>query len=149
MLSRAGSSNRGEPGRTRSFRAPVRGLILNENLADMQPQGAIVLENWTPIARGVKVRKGSELHATIGTDPVESLMAYYQGATKKLFAAGGGGIYDVTSPANPMVAPSADVSGQTGDAWVSVNFRTTGGSYMTCVNGADSCSFTMARHGPR
>lgn len=142
MLSRSGGpSNRQGKGITsqnRAYRAPVRGLVLNENLASAKPQGAIVLENWTPIARGAKMRKGSRINATVGTSPVESMMAYNSGTTKKKFAASNGKIFNVTSVADPLVAPAADVSGLTANYWSYVNFTTSGGGYMPCVNGADS-----------
>lgn len=142
MLSRSGGpSNAG--GRTvtsshKTFKAPVRGLVLNENLAATKPQGAIVLENWTPISRGAKMRKGSRLFATVGTEPVESMMSYYGGATKKLFAVSDGSIFEITSVADAEVAPTADVTGLTSNYFSYVNFTTSGGAYMPCVNGTDS-----------
>lgn len=141
MLSRAGgpSNARGKAktSREKTFRAPVRGLVLNENLAGAKPQGAIVLENWTPIARGARMRRGSRLHATVGTDPVESMMSYYSGTTKKKFAVSGGDIFDITSVADPLVAPTADVTGLNASYFNYVNFTTSGGGYMPCVNGSD------------
>ena len=65
-------------------------------------------------------------------------MSYFAGSTRKLFAASDGEIFDITSPADPDAAPSADVSGLTGNYWIGVNYRTSGGAYMVCVNGADS-----------
>jgi hypothetical protein len=141
MLSRAGGPSlrqQASADHVKSFRAPVRGLVLNENLAGSKPQGAIVLENWTPISRGARMRKGSHLHATVGTHPVESMLSYYAGATKKHFAVSNGSIFDVTSVADPEVAPAADVSGLSGSYFSYVNFTTSGGPYMPAVNGVDS-----------
>lgn len=141
MLSRAGGpTNHGGRGITsqhRSFPAPVRGLVLNENLARAKPQGAIVLDNWIPTSRGMRMRKGSRLFATVGTAPVESMLGYYGGSVKKLFAASNGKIFDITSVADPTIAPAADQSGLGANYWSSVNFTTSGTPYLVCVNGVD------------
>lgn len=138
MLSRGGGpSLNSSTSRQKTLRAPVRGLVLNENLAGAKPQGALVLENWTPIARGMRIRKGSRLFATVGTDPVESMMAYYAGATKKLFGVADGEIFNISNVADPEVAPTADVSGLGASYFSYVNFTTSGGAYMPCVNGVD------------
>ena len=44
---------------TTMLAAPTRGLIESENYAFMQPGGAVVLDNWAPTMRGVKLRGGS------------------------------------------------------------------------------------------
>lgn len=141
MFSRTGGpSNAGGRRKTssqKSFKAPVRGLVLNENLAGSGPQGAIVLENWTPLSRGIRMRKGSQKHATVGADPVESMLSYSAGTVKEFFAACDGSIYNVTSVADPDVPPSADVTGLTANYFASVNFTTSGGPYLVAVNGAD------------
>jgi len=141
MFSRAGGPSLAGGTRTtsrdKSFRAPIRGLVLNENLAGAKPQGALILENWTPISRGARMRRGSTLFATVGTDPVESMMSYFAGAAKKLFAVADGEIFDITSVADPEVAPTPDVTGLNGSYFSYVNFTTSGGPFMPCVNGAD------------
>lgn len=141
MFSRGGGpSNRGGrvvTSRDKAFQAPVRGLVLNENLAGSRALGAIVLENFTPISRGIRMRKGSRLNATVGAQPVESLMSYSAGTLKEFFAVSGGSIFNVTSVADPEVAPAAEVSGLTANYFSSVNFTTSGSSYLVGVNGAD------------
>lgn len=141
MFSRGGGpSRRGGRAATsdkKTFQAPVRGLVLNENLAGSRPLGAIVLENFTPISRGIRMRKGSRLNATVGTEPVESLMSYSAATVKKFFAASDGSIFNVTSVADPEVPPAADVTGLTANYFASVNFTTSGGPYLIAVNGAD------------
>lgn len=122
---------------SKSFKAPVRGLVLNENLAGSLPLGAIVLENFTPISRGIRMRKGSRLKATVGTEPVESLMAYSAGSAKKLFAVSDGRIFDITSVGDAETPPAADVSGLVASYFSSVNFTTSGTPYLVAVNGAD------------
>ncbi|MEC9266707.1 MAG: hypothetical protein VX464_11660 [Pseudomonadota bacterium] len=64
---------------------------------------------------------------------VKSLLPYDSGSTKKLFAAAGGYISDVTSadPASPSV------SGLSNDEWQHVNIGTSGGHFLWICNGAD------------
>ena len=40
--------------------APVRGLVLSENEAYMQPGGALVMDNWKPTLRGSALRGGCD-----------------------------------------------------------------------------------------
>lgn len=64
-------------------------------------------------------------------------LAPYDTSDSKLFAATASAIYDVTSPANPNVAPTAAVSGLSGGDWDSLQFTTPGDSFLMMVNGAD------------
>lgn len=88
--------------RARTFVPPTRGWIANENIAQANPAGARVLENWFPTQTGARVRGGSSLHATIGSDPVEAMFAYVAGATKRFFAADETDVYNITAPASPL-----------------------------------------------
>jgi hypothetical protein len=119
-----------------SFPAPTKGWWSAQGLATAQPGTAPVLENWFPTQTGVEMRSGCLLSATIGTDEVETLMAYI-GTSRKLFAADTAGIYNITSVADPDVAPAADVTGQTSGDYGWENFSTAGGYYMYAVNGAN------------
>ncbi len=113
--------------------APIGGLVTSQNIGAMQPGTAIVLNNWFPTRTSIRVRGGNILQATIGQEPIESLLAY-NGPTKKLFAATDGGIYDVSSP---VTDPAPDVAGQTSNYYSYVNFPTTGTHFMVAVNGTD------------
>ncbi len=120
------------------FYSPNRGWIRNEALGRAKAGGAEVLDNWFPTAEGCRMRKGSSKHATIA-DAVTHIASYEFGATQKLFATDEENIYDVTTPADPDVAPSADVGSQTSGDWSSVNFTTSNSSsFLVMVNGADS-----------
>lgn len=124
---------------SKTFAAPTRGLVLNENLARSKAGGAIILENFTPTSKGIKMRRGSAVFATVhATLPVESMMNYDAGTVKKLFAAANGSIFDITSVADPLVPPAASVTGQTSNYYSFVNFTATSGSYLFAVNGTDS-----------
>jgi hypothetical protein len=116
--------------------APVGGLVTSQNIGAMEPGTAIVLTNWFPTRTGTKVRGGNTLHATLGDAPVESIMNY-AGNTRAIFAAAGGNIYDVTSPADPTIPPDPAVEDQTSNYYSFINFATTGGYFMSVVNGTD------------
>lgn len=118
------------------FPAPTRGLILNEPLTRPQPGGARILDNWICDLSTIRVRKGYLKHATV-TDPATELFNYKDGSTEKLFATTADSIYDITSPADPDVAPTADVSAQTSGDYSHEQFGTAGGQYLYAVNGAD------------
>lgn len=119
------------------FVAPVRGLVLNENIAAVQPGSASVMENWFPTVTGIRPRAGTTKHATTGSLPVVSMWAYEIGSTKKLFAATETSIFEVFNPADPDVAPLADVTGQTAGYYATTAFQTAGGNFLYAVNGAD------------
>lgn len=121
--------------RTKSFPAPSRGWIRNDSIAQPKPGGAEVMDNWFPTAEGARMRKGSSLHATI--EAAVTHLAVYDAATPKFFAASAAAIYDITTPADPEVSPTADVSSLTGGDWSSAQFTTSGGTFLTMVNGAD------------
>lgn len=126
-----------EPLKVKTLAPPVRGLVLNENLSLMQPGAALVMDNWWPTDTGARLRGGKVKHATIDTDPVVSMWSYETASASKLFAATEDSIYDVTTPADPDVAPTADVTGQTGGYYGVQQFTTAGGDYLYAVNGAD------------
>jgi hypothetical protein len=127
-------------------------------------QGAAVLENCFPTATGVRMRRGSQRHAIIGDGslPVVSLFAYANGNNRKLFGATEAAIYDITTPeytgefflvdddgnflvdefGNFLVLEGdpipAEVDDLTGGAWITVQFATSGGTFLRMVNGADT-----------
>jgi hypothetical protein len=123
--------------RTMTIPAPVRGVIRNENIAMSKPAGAAVLENFFPTATGIVTRRGKRKHATLSAGPVVSLITYVYGSAAKLFAANGSGIFDATTPASPTT-PLTAVSGTgtiTNGNFSAVQFSTTGGDFLVCVNG--------------
>jgi len=117
--------------------SPKNGLVLDSSLAEMPPFSAIDLVNGFPTRRGIRVRGGMQKTATIG-NPVESLFTFRTSAINKLFAAGGGGIYDVTSLADPDVAPAPSITGQTSDYYSTTMFSAGGGDYVLVCNGSDA-----------
>jgi hypothetical protein len=124
--------------KTKTFPAPKRGWIKNETLIQAMPDGAEALDNFFPTAQGARLRKGNSLHATIG-DAVKQLMTWKSGGTEILLAASATAIYDITTPADPAVSPTASVTGLTNGDWSYTQFANSGGDYLMAVNGADAC----------
>ena len=120
-----------------SLPAPTGGWDAVNSLADMPEDRAVVLDNWVPYPDDVRVRRGSQPHATgLGSGVVESLLVYngLTNATSKMFAGANSRIYDVTSSG----AASASVTGLSNNRWQSTNFTLSGGThYLWACNGAD------------
>lgn len=120
-----------------TFVAPRGGWVTSQNLVQSPPGTAQVLENWRPTTTGISLRGGSRTHATINSTGVISMIAYNPTGAQKLFAADVTSVYDITTVADPLVPPVADVTGQTSGYYSYVNFVTAGGAYLTAVNGTD------------
>lgn len=116
--------------------APMRGWVQNENTVAASADGAQVIENFFPTTRGVRVRRGARLHATLPA-AVVSMFAYV-GPTdvRAMFGATATGLYNVTSPADATVAPAAEAN-ITNGYFSAQQITTPGGSFLVCVNGAD------------
>lgn len=121
-----------------TFAAPIRGWIANDNIAAPQPGGAKILENWFPTQTGIRIRGGTRLFATIGTGPVKSMFTYVSGVNKKLFASSASAVFNITSVADPTVAPAAEFSGLGSGYFSFAQFATVGGDYLYITNGTDS-----------
>lgn len=116
--------------------APMRGLVLNENIAASGPQGARLMENWFPTEDGVRVRRGATRIGSV-TGAVVSMFSYEHATNSKLFAATATDIYDVTAPADPDVVEQSKVHSQTAGYWSSARMSTAGGDFLVAVNGSD------------
>lgn len=124
----------------KSFPAATGGWVANQNITSPESRlGAFKLQNYFPATVTNILRRGSEKYATVGDGslPAESLMAYKMGANRALFAATEDSIYPITTVADPDVSPTAVVTGMTSGVWSSVQFATTGGTYLINVNGSD------------
>ena len=127
--------------REKSWPAPTRGWIANNNLAEPEQNGAFVLDNWFPETETIRMFGGKLKYATIGngTVPVASLFSYKTGNNEKLFAATASAIYDISPVAivDPETTPDAAVGGLSNGDWVGAQIQTTGGTFLRLVNGAD------------
>lgn len=115
--------------------APVKGWNTLDSIAEMESDYAVILENYIPTSSSVDLRKGSTDHVTGIVGKVETLVAYNNGTSSKLFAAITDKIYNVTSSGT---VGAAVVTGKTNGKWQCTNFATTGGQYLYMFNGADS-----------
>ena len=118
-----------------SIPAPLGGWNHRDNLADMAPTDAVVLQNFFCNPTNVVLRGGYSVWASGITGTVETLMAYSGGNTSSFFAAAGANIYDVTAGG---AVGAAVVSGLTSARWQYSNIATTGGNFLYAVNGSDS-----------
>lgn len=118
-----------------TFPAPIRGWILNENLATIEPGGARVLDNWICTTTGIRARGGALLFATLDNDAVS--LFDYNATVDAFFGATDNGIFDITAPSSPTVPVVAGVVGLTSGAWSTVQFGTAGGDFLYAVNGVD------------
>jgi len=111
--------------------APTRGLIESENFAYMQPGAAVVLENWIPTMRGVKVRGGCKRWCVLPEAvPVVSAFEYASGNIQKMFAAQETKLFDVTFSASPTLVKS----GQTSGNYSASQLANQGGDFLIAVN---------------
>lgn len=128
-------ARRGQVIRTQTIPAPLGGLNARDNIAEMAATDAVAMDNYVPGLSNVMLRPGYRKWATgLPTLPVESLLPYRAGATLKMFAACGTGLYDVTTKSAvgaPVVTGLANARFQ----WV--NFGTPGGQFLLAVNGTD------------
>lgn len=133
-------AERGQPTTKReashyTFPSPIRGWILNENLAQVAPAGAAVLDNFICTTTGVRARGGASRFATLG-GPVGTLMTYRGPVGEQFFATAEGQIFNITS-VDPEIVPAADVSGLLSSDWQYELFSTVASNFLVAVNGAD------------
>jgi len=118
---------------TVSVPAPVGGWNARDSLANMPSNMAVTMINMFPTPSSVNLRNGFVNWATGLPGQVNSVFGY-NGASSKLFAGCGAGIYDVSSTG---AVGSALVTGQTSDRYVTTHLSTLGGTYLYAVNGSD------------
>lgn len=148
---------------TALFTAPIAGWIANRSLGQPEgaPQGAVLLRNFFPTATGAILRRGRQKYAH-ATGPVMSLFKYVVGNNQKLFVASADTIWDISTSYLPedwtleaggegdiigdedggweigvLDDPEARIvwSGAGGGRWSTVQFSTTGGTFLIGVNG--------------
>lgn len=113
--------------------APIEGWDAISPIAAMSPKRAFRLINWFPQPSWVELRRGHIVHLDTGSGvPVETLATYNGVTSRKMFAASGSAIYDVTSGSSSSV-----VTGLGSSRFQNINFATTGGNFLYMVNGVD------------
>jgi len=118
-----------------SIPAPVGGWNARDSLGEMKPLDAVYLKNMFPATTDVVLRYGYTNHATGLGSQVETIMAYANGTTSKLFAIAGSSLWDVTSGG---AVGAASVTGLSNARWQYVNMSTPGGNFLLAFNGADN-----------
>lgn len=124
------------PARSTSLPPPTGGWDTRETLADMPIENAVVMDNWFPGTSKVTLRRGHAEHVTGLSGNIETLLEYTPlTGVGKLFAANGGGIYDVTTSG---AVGSAVATGKTNNKWQQLQIGTAGGQFLFAVNGDDT-----------
>ena len=127
--------NTRQKAKSASKQAPVGGWNARDSIAAMGQMDAVYLTNWWPTTTDLMIRQGTSDHATGLPDLVETIMPYISASgAPKLFAASDAGIYDVSAAG---AVGAAAVSGLTSAQFQYVQFSTTAGNYLYCVNGSD------------
>ncbi|OHV77972.1 hypothetical protein [Ensifer sp. LCM 4579] len=122
-----------------TFPAPKGGLVTTADMASQAPGSASVLSNFLPTLTGCTIRGGSR-KAGLAADggAIRSAFKYKYGSNEKLFMATASAIYNMTAPAVPPATTAAEVSGLNGGDWCAFQHTTAGGSFLVCLNGADT-----------
>lgn len=115
--------------------SPTGGWDDSQPISSSDPSKAHILDNWFPQPEYVELRRGFGEHSDTGqTTPVQSLMQYHgPSGVEKLFGACNGSIFDVSASSG-----SSSVTGLGNNKFQHVNFTTSGGSFLYCVNGEDA-----------
>lgn len=129
-----GNRQRAQTVKTKTIPAPTKGWVTLNNVALGVPGTALILDNFFPKADTVELRSGFQEHSDTGEGvPVKSLMAYHGTTQNTLFACASDTIYDVTGSS----ASASTITSLQTDELQHVNFSTSGGHYLFCVNGVD------------
>jgi hypothetical protein len=85
--------------------APIRGIVEVENWAYTKPGSASFLDNWFPTQKGIRLRGGTEVWATLPApvEVVRSGFEYVTGTLERMFAATDTRIFDVTFAGSPIL----------------------------------------------
>jgi hypothetical protein len=103
--------------------------MLDVDIANIPEGGAAVLNNWYPSEDGPVVRGGSQQRNTgLGGEVVSILK--WEGPTRKAFAVTATAMFDVTAAG---AVGAASISGLATGIWSSVNFTTSGGTFLIAV----------------
>jgi hypothetical protein len=111
--------------------AAVRGLVLDENPAFMQPGGASVLDNFFPGQRGLQVRGGCKEWCSTGSgQPIISSFSYLVGWTFRMFVGTADTLWDATY----AVTATSIKTGQSSGNYCASQLSNQGGDWMLVVN---------------
>lgn len=137
---RAKTGNRARVSAEQTIIAPTKGWYVGTNMAAAPEGTAYLLENAFPQIDYVRARGGCTSFATgLGsTTAINSVLVYTAAASAKMFAAGGGKIWDVTA-GGAIASPAA--SGFSSDYWEPLNYSNTAGAFLLAANGVDPVQY--------
>lgn len=119
--------------------APTLGWNARDALANMKPGYAIYMDNWVPETSSVVGRKGAVDWLTAVPAAVQAVFAWNGAAgTSQLYAFTNSGVFDATTAG---VCGATVYAGITSGQVRAVNYNTTGGSFLYCVNGVDDAVY--------
>lgn len=125
-----------------SLPPPLKGWNARDPFEAMDPQDAVVLDNWYPDYAGCITRQGCVVYsATDDVSPVQTLAVWRKGSVSAMVAASGGQLYDVSDPSIESVIGTGPF---TSDWWASVNFN----GYLFLANGQDPVQQWQGPAGP-
>ena len=110
--------------------APLRGLIETENWSFTKPGSAVVLNNWFPTQRGIRLRGGIEFWCQV-PDPIEPIVSsfdYIHAGVNRMYASTPSRLFDVTFDVPTLLF---DVSNGN---FASAQLANAGGDYLIAVN---------------
>ena len=108
--------------------SPIGGLNVRDSLDTMNSYDAIVMDNYIPTETKVALRKGYRSYAALKTK-IYTLIEFKKTAYNRLFACGGGKVWDISSKHSIKEVASAFNNSQ----WQYVQFR----NRLIMVNGYD------------
>lgn len=114
--------------------APIRGIIEIENWSYTKPGAAIILDNWFPTQKGLRLRGGSERWVKL-PDPVEvvrSGLEYVSGSNNRMFAATNTRLFDVSFADTATLITG--IGTITNGNFTGTQFANAGGDYLLAVN---------------
>lgn len=123
-----------------SIPASIKGWDEISSLANMEPDHAVQLDNWIPRPGYLEIRRGCRSWASgVGTSssPVETVMAYNSPnlTNSKLFAVGGGAVYDITAGGAAVITT---ITGLSSNRWQFCNFTNAAvNAWLVAGNGVD------------
>ena len=119
---------------TLTLPAPIRGIIENENWAYTKPGCAVILDNWFPTQKGLRLRGGTERWLVL-PDPKEVVRTgfeYISGAIQRMFAATETRLFDVTFADTPVLVTG--IGTQTNGNYSAAQLANAGGDWLLAVN---------------
>lgn len=114
---------------------PLGGWNTSDALAVMGAEFAPTLDNLIPEQGRLRVRPGWRTWATGLPGRVDGLLDWRSGGRRRLFAAAGAGMFEVTGPG---AVGAAAVDGATSARWDGLMVNAVGGDFLFACNGADT-----------